>query len=74
MAGFKRPRNGHYTRYCGQCRRWTPSDDERLRGYGLCEYTEVPDHAVSVGYWLSSVATDQYRGACPLFESKARNT
>ena len=65
---FKRPKNGHFSRYCGECAHWTACDDERLKGLGRCEYVDEPTRPVSLAYYIADVCTDQYEGACQLFE------
>ena len=72
MSKFKRPRNGHFTRYCGECARWSPVKHEYCDGLGLCEYDETPSGVVSLGYFMSDVARDQYEVACPLFERRVK--
>ena len=67
--GFKRPRNGHFAHYCGECAKWEPVDHEYVGpDYGRCKEIPAPDHAVSLAYFVTTLCRDQYEGACPLFE------
>lgn len=73
---FKRPKGGSYRHYCGECAHWTAVDEKRdpehlLDGLGTCSFDEQPTKPVGIGYYMSSVCKDQYRGACPLWEVSA---
>ena len=65
---FKRPKNGHFRNYCGECAKWTPTDHEYCDGLGTCDYDVMPQGTVSLAWFIGSFAHDQYDGACPLFE------
>ena len=65
---FKRPKNGSFAHYCGECAKWAPVEHEYGEGYGMCDYHIPPAGKYSLAYMLTSVWKDQYEGACPLFE------
>ena len=69
---FRRPANGHFAHYCGECPAWVPCEDERLQGQGVCRHDEKPSGVVSFAYYLTHVCKDEYEGACPLFETEVR--
>lgn len=65
---FKRPKNGSFRNYCGECSKFTPQHHEYAQGMGMCNYDDRPTGTVSLAYMLTAVWKDQYEGACPLFE------
>ena len=71
MSNFKRPANGQYRHYCGECARFAPVEHEYARGMGVCSFDDLPSGKVSLAYMMTAVWRDQYEGACPLFEGRA---